>query len=259
MELIMKKFIFSIVLILTAAIDLFSAPSINELMANIDLRMEQIGDMSAKIAMTQKKASQASPKHFEFLWFRKDKTDEFLMITTAPDSDKGNGYLRVGENFWMYRQNTRTFQHISRDESILGTDTKSGDFERKKLTQLYKPLLDASGKEVISEEMLGKKPVYKFTIVAKVSDVTYPKQTYWVQKDNFLILKSQSYSRDGTLMQSGYSTKYTEKDGRFIPIYQIFVDEFEKGNKTIVEISGISFANLDRRIFTKAYLENLSK
>ena len=257
----MKKIIFLLIAISTifSSVGAFAAPTITELMANIDLRMEQIGDMSAKIAMVQKKASQSSPKHFEFLWFRKDITDEFLMITTAPDSDKGNGYLRVGENFWMYRQNTRTFQHISRDESILGTDAKSGDFERKKLTQLYKPLLDASGKEALTEEMLGKKPVYKFTIVAKVSDVTYPKQIYWVQKDNFLILKAQSFSRDGTLMQSGYYTKYTEKDGRFIPIYQIFVDEFEKGNKTIVEISGISFRTLDSRIFTKAYLENLSK
>ena len=40
---------------------------------------------------------------------------------------------------------------------------------------------------------------------------------------------------------------------------QLFVDEFEKGNKTIVEISGISTDKLDGSIFTKAYLENLSK
>lgn len=61
------------------------------------------------------------------------------MVTTAPQSEKGNGYLRTGNNFWMYRQNTRTIQHINRDESINGTDTKAGDFERKKTTELYKP------------------------------------------------------------------------------------------------------------------------
>jgi hypothetical protein len=39
----------------------------------------------------------------------------------------------------------------------------------------------------------------------------------------------------------------------------MFIDEFEKGNKTKVEISGISTEKVDDKIFTKAYLENLSK
>ena len=37
------------------------------------------------------------------------------------------------------------------------------------------------------------------------------------------------------------------------------IDEFEKGNKTIVEISDISTKKIDDSVFTKAYLENLSK
>ncbi len=38
-----------------------------------------------------------------------------------------------------------------------------------------------------------------------------------------------------------------------------FIDEFEKGNKTVVEISNLVPGKLDDKIFTKAYLENLSK
>jgi hypothetical protein len=60
-------------------------------------------------------------------------------------------------------------------------------------------------------------------------------------------------------MQSAYYLKYTEVDGKFIPVKQIFRDEFEKGNQTMVEISNISTKKLDDAIFTKAYLENLSK
>jgi hypothetical protein len=44
-----------------------------------------------------------------------------------------------------------------------------------------------------------------------------------------------------------------------VPVQQLFIDEFEKGNKTIVEISGIITEKLGDAIFTKAYLENLSK
>ena len=60
-------------------------------------------------------------------------------------------------------------------------------------------------------------------------------------------------------MQTAYYLKFTEIKGALIPVKQMFVDEFEKGNKTVVEISDISIDDLDDQIFTKAYLENLSK
>ena len=102
-------------------------------------------------------------------------------------------------------------------------------------------------------------PVYKLVVKAKISDVDYPKKVYWVRKDNYLILKEESYSLSGTLMQTAYFLKYTIIDGRYVPVKHLYIDEFEKGNKTIVDISDLSTRALDDAIFTKAYLENLSK
>lgn len=235
-----------------------SEAKVVDIMRKMDYQMEQIGDISVKVNITQNKVTQGV-KLFEFLYFRKDKTDEFLIVASAPDSEKGNGYLRSGDNLWMYRNNTRTFSHISRDETIMGTDAKGGDFEKKKLVDLYKPSTDAAGKEDLSEEMLGKKAVLKFTLIAKVNDVTYPKVVYWVDKEAFIPLKMQSYSLSGTLMQTVYYPKWTQIEGKYIAIQHIYLDEFEKGNKSIVELSGISLSALDPKIFTKAYLENLSK
>jgi hypothetical protein len=246
------------IIFMFACASVYAKPTVNDIINKIDFMMEQIGDISVKVSLVQNKARQGV-KNYESLYFRRDKTDEFLIVILAPDTEKGNGYLRVGENFWLYRQNTRTFQHISRDESIMGTDTKAGDFEKRKLVDLYKPMTDPKGAEIIEEEMLGKKPVYKFTLLAKVNDVTYPKQVYWVERDNNLMLKVQSYSLSGTLMQTAYFPKWTQIDGKYIWLQLISIDEFEKGNKTIVELSGISTKSLDPRIFTKAYLENLSK
>lgn len=234
------------------------AISVDKILSEIDTRMSQVSDFSAKVALTQQKAGQGI-KNFETLFFRRDLGDEFLMVTTSPQSEKGNGYLRTGNNFWMYRQNTRTFQHINRDESINGTDTKAGDFERKKTTELYKAYHTPDGKEDVTETTLGNKKCYKFTVVAKVRDVTYPKQVYWVEKSTFLQLKVQSYSLSDTLMQTAYFLKYTKIEGKYILLKGMFIDEFEKGNKTVMNISGVSLKKLDSKIFTKAYLENLSK
>jgi len=215
-------------------------------------------DARADVTVTQQKVEQGT-KVISMQYFRRDSDDSFLIVMTGPENEKGNGYLRGGDNFWMYRRNTRTFQHINRDESIGGSDAHGDDFEERKMTEMYDAVRNPAGDELFSEEMLGKIPVVKFEVKAKVNDVDYPKKIYWVRKDNNLILKEEAYSMSGPLMQPGYYLKYTTVDGQYVAVKFMFIDEFEKGNKSVIEIANISTQRLADSIFTKAYLENLSK
>lgn len=229
-----------------------------EMLAKMEANTRLRSDMTATVSLTQQKTGQGI-KTLGMLFYRRDSDKSFLIIMTAPESDKGNGYLRVGDNFWLYRRNTRAFQHINRDENIAGTDAQGDDFEDRKFTELYATQVDSGGREKISEEILGKVPVYRMLVKAKVHDVDYPSKTYWVRRDNFLILKEQSFSLSGTLMQTAYYLKYTVIKERYVPVEQIFIDEFEKGNKTKLNISRIVTDPISKDVFTKAYLENLSK
>jgi isochorismate synthase EntC len=237
---------------------IFALPAANDLLKKIDEVQKQTTDVKANVSLTQQKANQGV-KTLEVLYYRRDSDRSFLIVMEAPESDKGNGYLRVADNFWMYRRNTRTFQHINRDESIGGSDAKGQDFEERSVTELYQPALDKDNKEKLSEEKLGQIAVYKFEVTNKVKDVSYPKKVYWVRTDNGLVLKEESYSSSNTLMQTAYYLKYTTLHGKYVPVEQLFIDEFEKGNKTKVVLSNIADDKLDDKIFTKAYLENLSK
>lgn len=228
------------------------------IMKSLDKQMEVNSDITARVKMTQAKVTQGV-KTTEMVYYRRDSDDSFMILMVAPEAEKGNGYLKTGDNFWMYRRNTRTFQHINRDESIGGSDASADDFERKKLEDLYKPALNEKGAEYLVEEKLGDIPVYKIRLTNKVTDVKYPVIMYWVRQDNFLPLKEQSFSLSGTLMETAYFLKYTLVDKKYVWIKGMFIDEFEKGNKTIVEISGISTKKVDDSVFTKAYLENISK
>ncbi len=244
---------------LTLAHAASSPPKGEEILAKLEHNMRLATDITATVSLTQQKTGQGI-KTLDMLFYRRDADNSFLIVMTAPESDKGNGYLRVGDNFWMYRRNTRTFQHVNRDESIAGTDAQGDDFEDRKLTELYAPVKDSTGAErVVAEETLGKVPVYRMQVTAKVNDVDYPRKTYWVRRDNFLLLKEQSYALSGSLMQTAYYLKYTPIKGRFVPVEQIFIDEFEKGNKTKLNIAGITTDPIKAEVFTKAYLENLSK
>ncbi len=243
-----------------AALAFGAKPTATEIMKKVDYLSEQTGDVSARVSIIQQKAGQGV-KQIEMRYFRRDKTDSFMMVIDKPDSDKGNGYLKVSDDMWMYRKNTRTFTHINRDETIEGTDARAGDFEERKLVDQYKPLKDAKGVDIVEELTLGKNkiPVYKITLVAFKNDVTYPKQELWVDRELLLPKQAKAYSLSGTLMNTIIYREYTIIDGKYVPVKTTFIDEFEKGNVSGMQITDIKTTPIEESIFTKAYLENLSK
>jgi hypothetical protein len=252
----------SIILIIFISIVLpqasFAEGLVTTILKKIEERTKLGIDLSAKVSLTEERGSQGI-RESEYIYYRRDSDDSFILAALSPEREKGNGYLRVGDSMWMYRTNTRTFQHMSRNDRIGDSDISAETFEKRKLTELYRPVVDKDGNEIYTEELLGKIPVYKFEVEAIVNDVSYPKHTYWVRRDNFLELKKDSYSLSGTLMQTSYFLEYTNIDKKYVPVKFIYIDQFEKGNKTLGKISAISLKPVDNNVFTKAYLENLSK
>ncbi len=257
-----KRYMIVAVLVLNimAAGTVWAAPPVAELLQKMD-DVETLGiDVTIKFTLVETKVNQGTGSQ-EGIFYRRDRDDAYLIVFTAPTTNKGNGYLRVGDSMWMYRRNTRSFQLMSRNQSVEGSDICASDLETPKYATIYEPALDAQGQEIVNEETLGDAeiPVYRFTVQAKIDNVDYPTKVYWIRQDNFLKLKAQSYSASGTLMQTTYYPKYTQIQGRSIAVKLLVLDEFEKGNKSLLELSGISLDSIDDSVFTKAYLENLSK
>ena len=238
---------------------LWALPTVQEVINYIDTNYDVRSDVTAQAKITTRDPDQGT-KIIQSVYYRRDKDDSFLIVMADPETERGNGYLRVGDNMWLYRRTTRTFTHIGRDEKIGGSNASAGDFETRKFKDLYKPAVDADGKDLISEQMIGGKiPVYRVEVTAKVNDVKFPKLVMWVTRDKYLELKRESYALSGTLMETDLFTNYKEIDGRFIPLLQKFTDEVEKGKTSLLEISGITFAKVDDYKFDKSYLESLSK
>ena len=247
-------------LLLLAAGGLGADPTVAEIIDYIDTNYEVRSDVTGQARITTRDPEQGN-KVIESVLYRRDRDDAFLIVIAEPETDRGNGYLRVGDNMWMYKRSTRTFTHIGRDEKIGGSNTSAGDIETRKFKELYRPALDAAGKEIIAAETIGgaKIPVYKLEVEAKVNDVKYPRLVMWVTRDKYLELKRESYSLSGTLMETALFTNYKNVDGRYIPLLQKFTDEVEKGRTSVLEIMGVSFAKVDDFKFDKSYLESLSK
>lgn len=214
---------------------------------------------SASVTLTHQSFGQKEVRVINAKIYRNDASKKYLIYCVSPESERGNGYLQIGNSNWTYMRNTRTFQHVRKNESVLGTNADVEDFEQKTFTNLYKGEVDSLGNDIITEERIGSHDTYCFTTVAISNDVDYYKKKMWVRKSDHLLLKENAYSKSGKLMLVMYYMKYAELQGITIPSKMYIVNEVEKGEKTIVDYENFDTSEFDQNIFSKSYLESESK
>ena len=96
--------------------------------------------------------------------------------------------------------------------------------------------------EIMGEEILEDRLCYKIKMVAKEdAAVIWGHQIRWIDKKDFLFLKSELYDEDGYLIRTELGKEIKSMDGRLIPTYLEIIPEEEEGQKTIVEIKEIEF------------------
>lgn len=229
-----------------------------EILSEVDKLQTLKADATAKVAVIQTKPKE-TPRIIKMHWYRRDEDNAFLIVMLEPAAEWGNGFLRTSKDFVMYRRQSRAFQRINGTLAIGDSAARTGNFEKKKLSELYEPIRDRRSKDKLREGMLDTIPVYYLELRAKTRAAEYPKMALWVRKDNYLPLKDQGFSSSGQLLTTSYYLRYQKVGATYIMVKGIFIDEFEKGNRTILEISDIVTRTLNSSIFTKEYLKAVSR
>ena len=76
-------------------------PGVIEILEKVD-EIENLGaDITVKAVLTENRVSQGVIV-YEGVYYRRDQDDTYLIVMTAPESAKGNGYLRVKDTFSHY-------------------------------------------------------------------------------------------------------------------------------------------------------------
>ncbi len=188
----------------------------------------------------------------EALMFRRDASDQFVMLIKKPDVQRGQGYLQVDDNVWFYDPESRKFEHSSLSENITSSDTKNSDLNRGSLNEDYDVVRYEEGK-------LGNFDVWIMYLKAKTDEVSYDTMKIWVRKDVTIILKSEEYGFSGNLMRTSGYFNYIRIEEKLIPSKILFLDNLNIGEKTQVSMKNVSVKTLPDYIFTKSYLERVNK
>jgi len=190
---------------------------------------------------------------------RRDRTNQFLVLILEPASDKGKGYLKTGDNLWLYDPIGKTFLFSNATERFQNTSIRNSDFDRSNYSVNYKPIK-------AENVMLGK---YNCTLVelqAVKSNITFPRVKLWID-DTYLIRKVEDYSLSGQLLRTTAIPSYQKVGTRWVPASIVIYDHLKSKNvqgkieyeKTTITITKPSLEKLPDYVYSKEYLEKINK
>lgn len=243
--LLLSSFVF-------AQVDDATADKAYKIMESTNDILAYHGDYSATISLVVEKPNKPK-ENIQFKIFERTDKDLMTIVQLFPEADKGNGYLRDGDNIWAYDPISRKFTHTSIKEALGDSDVKIDDVNQSKDRWRENYTVAA-----FEEGTLGKYEVNIITLSAKTTEPAYAKVKYYIRKDIPLTLKEEDFSGSDRLMRTILIPKYSKVPAGYVPTQLIMRDELNKGENTQEIISDLTFDALPDRIFTKAYLEGLN-
>lgn len=191
--------------------------------------------------------------------FRRDKDQKFLVLILEPQTDRGKGYLKIDDNFWLYDPISRAFSFTSTKERFQNSNARNSDFTRSSFATDY----SITG---TSREKLGKFDCWVLDLKAVSDTVTFAVMKLWISDDN-LVRKKEDYSLSGQILRTTAIPAYQQVGAHFVPITMVILDNLQGrtingafvNDRSVITIAKPSLERLPDALFSKAYLEKFAK
>ncbi len=165
--------------------------------------------------------------------------DYALTLITAPAKDKGQSFLKRQNEMWNW--NPTISRLIKLPPSMMSQGWMGSDYTNDDILKESSVVNDYEH-ELIGEEEIGGRLCYKIKMVAKEeAAVIWGHQIRWIDKKDFLFLKSELYDEDGYLVRTETGSEIKLMDGRLVTSRIELIPAEEEGRKTIIEMKDMKF------------------
>lgn len=162
-----------------------------------------------------------------------------LTLITAPAKDKGQSFLKRQNEMWSW--NPTISRLIKLPPSMMSQGWMGSDYTNDDILKESSVVNDYNHSIAGEEEYEGRL-CYKINMVAKEdAAVIWGHQVRWIDKKDFLFMKSELYDQDGYLVRTELGSEIKAMDGRLIPTRIELIPAEEENQKTIIEIKEIQF------------------
>lgn len=184
-------------------------------------------------------------------WLGNEKS---LIVVTKPAKEAGNKTLKIGDEIWMYLNNTETTIKIP--PSMMLASWNGSDFTNDDLVRESKLVRDYYLKIMKTEKIAGEM-CWKIELTPKPdAPVVWGKLYYWVRQNDYLPALVQYYDEKGKLQRTMKFSDFKMMGGRKIPCKMMIINNKKKGHHTVLIYKNVKFdVKINPRIFSFRELE----
>ena len=209
-------------------------------------------DLTSTFTLVQKQEGQAD-RVLQVKIYRRDAADTFTLIFQYPDSEKGKGYYRKGDDLYLYLPSTREFVYRNRKDDVGATDVRTDLFGQPKTLEQY-------WASYLGTAAVSKWECDVIRLDGKALDVSFPIQKWYFRKSDGLPVKAENFSASETLLRTFYYIDYAQAaPGKYIFTKLLAVNHLEKNQRTLLTNENIATAPIPNYTFSKAFLEEQSR
>ena len=168
------------------------------------------------------------------------KGQEFsLILVTSPARDKGVSFLKRSKEIWNWQPTIE--RTIKMPTSMMGQSWMGSDLKNDDLVDQVSVVDDFSHRLLGTETVSGRE-CYKIELIPNEdAAVVWGKIISWVDKTEYIDMKSEFYDEDEYLVQTMIGSDIKQMGGKTIATTLTVIPADEEGHKTVMTYNSIVF------------------
>jgi outer membrane lipoprotein-sorting protein len=182
--------------------------------------------------------------------------DYALTLITDPARDKGQSFLKRGNEMWSW--NPAISRLIKLPPSMMSQGWMGSDYTNDDILKESSVVKDYTH-AIEGEEDVDGRNCYRIKLTALAdADVLWGYQVWWVDKQEFIVLRAELYDEDGYLVRTERGSELKVLDNRLIPTLIELVPAETEGNKTLIRIVEMKFnIAIDESFFSQQNMKSI--
>jgi outer membrane lipoprotein-sorting protein len=179
-----------------------------------------------------------------------------LTLITSPAKDAGQTFLKRLNEMWDW--NPAINRLIKLPPSMMSQGWMGSDYTNDDILRESSVVNDYSH-EITGEETIAGLQCYKIKLIPKKDAVVvWGHQIRWVDKKDFLVMKTELYDEDGVLVRTETGSDIKTMDGRVIQTRIELIPADDPRNKTVLVIKNVKFNSpLQESFFSQQNMKNI--
>jgi len=183
-------------------------------------------------------------------------TEYSVSLVTSPAKEKGSVFLKRKKEAWNYLPTIERI--IKLPPSMMTQNWMGTDFTNDDLIKQSSMVVDYTHK-IIGTEIIENLTCWKLELIPnEESSVVWGKLIVWIDKKNYMQLKTEFYDEDLEIVNRMVGSKINEYNGKKLPSKLEFYPLDDKGNKTVIEYDVWNFdVSIPENYFSTQYVSRL--